>query len=214
VTHKTAGTVGILIWSFIRNLYSAHTRRSCPLCPGCCHVKRGFLLARSRDRPVASRSQHAFVCSVWPSAQRSRNPMNARAASRAALDFRIPKPTPHRILWSWSSCRSFAYSARGAFDVLDRWLRAVLQAPSFAPPSLSARLLVTCGCRVIALAGIWITSVKRVAQTGREWAIIPFRALDPRENRYLLLDYNEPLRQSANIECLLAVPQLIVSLKH
>jgi hypothetical protein len=65
---------------------------------------------------------------------------------------------------------------------------------------LGTRLLVTSGCRVIAVAGIWITSVGRVAQTGLEWAIIQFRDLDRRENRYLRLDYNEPLRQSANIE--------------
>jgi hypothetical protein len=72
---------------------------------------------------------------------------------------------------------------------------------------LGARLLVICGCRVTALAGIWITSVRRVAQTGLEWAIIQFRDLDRRE-------IDESLRQSANIECSLAVPHGIVSLKH
>ena len=78
---------------------------------------------------------------------------------------------------------------------------------------LGTRLLVTSGCRVIAVAGIWITSVGRVAQTGLEWAIIQFRDLDRRENRYLRLDYNEPLRQSANIESPLGAPHGIVTLK-
>jgi hypothetical protein len=88
---------------------SRSTIRSSPLCPGCCLVqKQGSPLARSRARPVPSRSQHAFACSVWPSARRSLNPTNTRAASRAARDFRIPKPTPFRTLWFWSPRRFFA----------------------------------------------------------------------------------------------------------
>ena len=51
------------------------------------------------------------------------------------------------------------------------------------------------------------------SQTGLEWAIIQFRDLDRRENRYLRLDYNEPLRQSANIESPLGAPHGIVTLK-
>jgi hypothetical protein len=40
---------------------------------------------------------------------------------------------------------------------------------------------VTSAYRVMALAGIWTTSVRRVAQTGLEGAIIQFRDLDRRE---------------------------------
>jgi hypothetical protein len=79
-------------------------------------------------------------------------------------------------------------------------LRTVLQSPFLVNALFVARLLVTTPYRVMALASIWTSSVGRVAQTGLEWAIIQFRDLDRRENRYLLLDYNEPLRQSANIE--------------
>ena len=163
---------------------------------------------------MASRWLHAFACSVWPSVRRSRNPTNARAASRAARDFRIPKPTPFKTLWLWSPRRSFTKSASGAFDVLDRRLRAVLQSPFLVNALFVARLLVTSAYRVMALAGIWTSSVGRVAQTGLEWTIIQFRDPDWREIRYLLLYYNEPLRQSANIESPLGAPHGIVTLKH
>jgi hypothetical protein len=93
-------------------------------------------------------------------------------------------------------------------------LRAVLQSPFFANALRVARLLVPSAYRVMALASIWTSSVGRVEQTGLEWAIIQFRDLDWRENRYLLLDYNEPLRQSANIESPLRAPHGIVTLKH
>jgi len=79
-------------------------------------------------------------------------------------------------------------------------LRAVLQSPFLVNALFVARLLVTSAYRVMALAGIWTSSVGRVAQTGLEWTIIQFRDPDWREIRYLLLYYNEPLRQSANIE--------------
>jgi hypothetical protein len=60
-------------------------------------------------------------------------------------------------------------------------LRVVLQAPSFVTALLVARLLMTSAYRVMALAGIWTTSVGRVAQTGLGGAIIEFRDLDRRE---------------------------------
>jgi hypothetical protein len=86
---------------------------------------------------------------------------NARAASRAARDFRIPKPTPYRTLWSWSPRRQLRRAANS-------FLRTAL---------LGARLLVTTRYRVMALASIWTSSVGRIAQTGLEWAIIQFRDL-------------------------------------
>jgi hypothetical protein len=84
---------------------SRSTIRSSFLCPGCCLVQKyGSPLAATSGLTLAAclRVQRLAIGAAIA------NPTNARAASRAAGDFRISKPTPFRTLWFWSPRRSFA----------------------------------------------------------------------------------------------------------
>src|SRR5437667_5172169 len=61
------------------------------------------------------------------------------------------------------------------------WSRGALQVLYFATTLLVARILVPADYGVMALAGIWTTSVGMLAEMGLGAAIIQFRDLDRRE---------------------------------